>query len=98
MNLIQQALMDKPSLLPGRCVACGDPTVEKHHIVPRGQGGAKGPQAHVCGFGNTSGHHGMAHAGRLHFRWGQGWEILETDTPTKMQDALDMDGWRRARA
>lgn len=63
----------------------------------------------VCGAGNASGCHGKAHDGMLHFRWvesvrrdnrtgevlvGGHLECIETDEPTKYQDALAMDGWR----
>lgn len=67
------------------------------------------PTMTLCGSGSTSGCHGLAHQNRLHFRWvdrrpnaadgivsGAGhWEYLLCDEPTRYQDALDMDGWRR---
>lgn len=31
----------------------------------------------------------------LHERWNDGWELLEVEAPVKLQDALEMDGWRR---
>lgn len=67
------------------------------------------PTVRLCGAGNASGCHGKAHDGMLHFRWvesvrrdnrtgevlvGGHWECIETDEPTKYQDALAMDGWR----
>lgn len=67
------------------------------------------PRCAVCGSGNGSGCHGLAHANRLHFRWvraeqrfnrpappGSGhWEYLLLPEPTKYADALAMDGWGR---
>ncbi|MFR9169859.1 MAG: hypothetical protein ACLVKI_14535 [Gordonibacter urolithinfaciens] len=68
------------------------------------------PTVRLCGSGNASGCHGLAHAGMLHFRWaaaehtdrltgnvlmGGHWEYLLTDEPTKYQAALAMGGWRR---
>ena len=68
------------------------------------------PTVRLCGSGNASGCHGLAHAGMLHFRWasaehtdrrtgnvlvGGHWEYLTTEEPTKYQMALAMGGWRR---
>lgn len=121
------ALMGKPDILNcyGRCVICGAPATNKHHIVPRSAGklfDARGreitkPLALLCGNGNTSGCHGLAHQKRLHFRYverqmeqtfrhekpralygattGGHWEYLVTDTPTKYENALELDGWQR---
>lgn len=76
---IYRPMMGKPSTeTPGRCAVCGRPcNPEKHHIVKRSAGrlfDARGvelkkPTVTLCGFGNTSGCHGLAHSGRLHFRW-----------------------------
>lgn len=49
----------------------------------------------LCGSGNASGCHGKAHANMLHFRnRGGRLEYLETDAPTKYEEALEMGGWR----
>lgn len=98
------------------CCVCGKPATDKHHIVRRGAGRlvvdgreARKPTVRLCGDGNASGCHGLAHANRLHFRWvetictekssgyvttGGHWEYLLSDDPTKYQEALGMDGWR----
>ena len=68
------------------------------------------PTITLCGFGNNlrdpEGRcycHGLTHRRMLHFRWvpvadGVGhWEYLRTDRPTRYQDALAMDGWKRVR-
>lgn len=77
--------MDKPSIDTGTdCAFCGvyvGEHIEKHHIVPRSQGGTKGPTITLCGWGNTSGCHGMVHAHRLHFDWNEEkgcWEYCYT--------------------
>lgn len=111
-------MMGKPSIDNEAhvCCICGKPATDRHHIVRRGAGKlvrdgrevAK-PTVRLCGIGNASGCHGLAHAGMLHFRWaatvsedtrtgivltGGHWEYLLTDEPTKYQAALGMDGWR----
>lgn len=93
VNAYHRELMDKLSLRPGYCVVCGKPYPTGHHVVPRSQGGLKGPVLDLCGSG-TTGHHGMAEDKKLHFRWRDRWEWRETATPTKYEKALAMDGWR----
>lgn len=94
MNLLQKALMDAPSITTPICPFCGKPSTNRHHIVPRSQGGHDGPTIDVCGMGNASGCHGLLHAHKLHLRYRDGWEYLETQEPVKYQTALSMDGWR----
>ena len=94
MNLIQQALMSAPSIVTPVCPFCGRQAQNRHHIVPRSQGGRNGPTVDVCGMGNASGCHGKLHHHTLHVRYQDGWQYLETKQPTKYQDALAMDGWR----
>lgn len=60
----------------GRCMVCGRPANNHHHIVPRSAGeySVEGrrlskPTVLLCGSGNASGCHGLAHQHRLHFRW-----------------------------
>ncbi len=95
MNEFQRALMGMPSIESAVCPFCGMPATNRHHVVPRSQGGKDGPTVTVCGFGNAGGCHGDLHAHRLHLRARDGrWEWLRTDEPTKYERALEMDGWR----
>jgi hypothetical protein len=95
VNEYLRALMDKPSCDPGCCCVCGNPRqLNAHHAVLRSQGGSQGPTITLCGSG-TTGCHGEAHAGRLYFRWDNGWwKYLQTSEPVKYEKALEMDGWR----
>lgn len=120
LNELLLPMMGKPSISfdPPRCAVCGKTwPLNNHHIVRRSAGvlirdgrEVRKPTVMLCGSGNTSGCHGMAHHGRLHFRWrdadgvndlgftawgGGHWEYLLTEGPVKYQDALAMDGWRR---
>ena len=97
MNLYQRQMMNAPSIFSEYCVFCGKPKQSQHHIIPRSQGGSKGPTVSVCGFGNESGCHGLLHAHRLHLRYVNGWQYLLTDEPMKYDSVLDMDGWRNLR-
>lgn len=94
MNLLLAANMEGTDLIGDYCVVCGHTATDRHHVVPRSQGGASGPRLSLCGFGNTSGCHGEAHERRLHFRWRDGWEVLRTE-PMKYEQALDLPGWER---
>lgn len=110
-------LMDGVTIRSDRCAVCGRSPVQMHHVVKRSAGklyrnGIEVPKPllPLCGLGNSSGCHGLAHQGRLHFRWvesdagsegwylthvqGGHWEYLMTDAPVKYLDALKMDGWR----
>lgn len=110
-------LMEGPSVETPRCAVCGRAApLNRHHVVRRGAGvlyrnGVEVPKPTIvlCGSGNASGCHGLAHQNRLHFRWrraewrtgphqvalGSGhWEYLLCDEPTSYLDALAMDGWR----
>lgn len=95
MNELDKALMCAPSIDSMWCPFCGRIATQKHHIVPRSRGGKDGPTVNVCGLGNASGCHGKLHQHRLHLRYTDEWEFLETSEPTKYQDALEMDGWQR---
>ena len=97
MNLLDQALMGKPSIECIWCPFCGRPATNRHHIVYKSRGGKDGPTIAVCGMGNASGCHGKLHQHLLHLRYTDRWEYLETDEPTKYQDALEMEGWRPLR-
>lgn len=94
MDSLCDNLMGHPSIESEMCAFCGRPFTERHHIVPRSHGGAKGPTVTVCGFGNASGCHGLLHSHRLHIRWSDGWEGLYTESPMKESEALERDGWR----
>ena len=94
---LTSAMLDKPSVKQGRCCVCGAPATNNHHVIQKGMGGTKLegriPTLTLCGMGNTCGCHGLAHSGRLHFRWSGEWECLVTKEPTKYGTALAMDGW-----
>ena len=97
MNAMQERLMGKPSVDGPLCAFCGRPARNRHHVVPRSQGGADGPTVAVCGMGNAGGCHGLLHAHMLHVDWDDEagwWRWLRTDEPVKEQDALAMGGWR----
>lgn len=111
-------LMKAPSIETEYCAICGRTwPLNRHHMVKRSAGAfyrdgvlVKPPTITLCGSGNASGCHGLAHQGRLHFRWveadagREGWyithvkgghlEYLLTDEPESYLDALKMDGWR----
>lgn len=96
-------MLDRPTVdTRPICAVCGAPANEQHHPIRRGAGnvyGADGrtarkPTITLCGFGNTSGCHGKAHDGRLHFRFTDRWECLETEEPIDRLTALGLDGWR----
>ena len=110
VNALLLPMMGKPSVKADRCLVCGAASpLDQHHVVPRSAGKAydgsgrelRKPTLTLCGPGNAGGCHGAAHDHRLHFRWAAGkdgggrWEALLTDEPTKYQDALEADGWRR---
>lgn len=67
--------MQAPSYISDRCFICGKRATNKHHMVKRSAGELyidgrklKKPEITLCGSGCT-GHHGLAHEGKLHFRW-----------------------------
>lgn len=107
MNELKRFLLGKPDLIRPWCVACGsnghsmlEPLrIEGHHAIPKGMGGLPPelereiPLLSLCGWGNECGCHHDVHAGLLHFRWVGWWQCLQTEFPTKYQDALAMDGW-----
>lgn len=99
MNEYQKAMMSLPSIESAICPFCGKPAAERHHIVPRSQGGTKGPTITVCGFGNTSGCHGLLHSHHLHLKPdGKGWwQWIRTPKSTKYDTALKMSGWKPVR-
>ena len=94
MNELQKRMFHAPSFYASECPFCGRPTTNRHHVIPRSQGGHDGPTIDVCGMGNASGCHGKLHAHLLHLRYTDDWQWIETKEPTKYQDALAMDGWQ----
>lgn len=104
MPLMWRDLMDAPSIKADCCVVCGrNRPLNQHHIVPRSAGKlfdengreiAK-PTVTLCGNGNTSGCHGKAHSGLLHFRYRDGLEYLMPGSPCDRLTALGLEGWRR---
>lgn len=87
----------------GLCAVCGTPATNLHHVVRRGAGRwiadgreVRKPLVRLCGDGNLSGCHGLAHANRLHFRWNEAkgrWEFRVFPEPIRYQDALEAEGW-----
>ena len=84
------------------CMVCKRRGIlNNHHAVPRSAGELyqrgvkqKKPLITLCGSGNTSGCHGKAHQGLLHFDFRDGmWWFLMLDEPVDRLTALDMDGW-----
>lgn len=113
-------LMDGVTIKSDRCAVCGRSPVQMHHVVKRSAGklyrnGIELPKPclPLCGLGNASGCHGLAHANRLHFRWvtadagadgwylthvdGGHWEYLLAEEPVNYLTALSMDGWKPLR-
>ena len=97
-------LMDAPTIRADHCIVCGATfPLNQHHIVPRSAGKLYSPSGReivkptitLCGYGNASGCHGKAHAGRLHFRYKGRLQYLETE-PCDRLTALEKEGWRNA--
>lgn len=98
VGLFYERLLDKPSIVDTDfCAICGRPAIDKHHVIKKGMGGysketeKRIPQMRLCGFGNTSGCHGLMHKGRLHVYWDEsmgGWVFWVSPEPMK-----DFDAW-----
>lgn len=104
MDPVLWPLMDGQTIATDHCVICGRRwPLNQHHVVYRSQGQlvrdgrkVRKPTLTLCGSGNASGCHGLAHHHRLHFRYEDGhWLYLKTDEPVKYLQALEMDGWAR---
>lgn len=81
----------------GRCSVCGRPASNRHHVVQKGIGGtareAEIPTVLLCGMGNASGCHGLAHQRRLHLNFdGTDWLYRITDEPMADEDAWEDRG------
>jgi len=98
MNAFLRRLLDKPSVIgSGRCAVCGRPSSNNHHVIQKGMGGVgretekRIPLIELCGNGNVSGCHGLAHSGILHLYWEEGmggWVFWRSPEPMK-----DFDAW-----
>lgn len=97
LNDLTAPMLGRPSLHSPYCVVCGKPATNQHHVIIKGMGGSRRqiPTVSLCGMGNTSGCHGLAHSMRLHFRYRKGWECIIMPEPCDYQTALESDGWRR---
>lgn len=97
LNDLTAPMLGRPSLHSPYCVVCGAPATNQHHVIIKGMGGSKRqiPTVSLCGLGNTSGCHRLAHAMRLHFRYTDTWEYIILPKPTNYADALECEGWRR---
>ncbi len=98
-------LMRAEEVRQGFCCVCGRTApLNQHHLVRRSAGklfrdGEELPKPTVtlCGSGNTSGCHGLAHSYRLHFRMGIGGLQYIVTEPMKYSKALKMRGWKPIR-
>ena len=100
-NKYRENLLDRPSVKGDRCVVCGRFANNNHHVIPKGMGGipksleSRIPTLVLCGQGNVSGCHGLAHQKKLHLNWSDGlggWVWLIT--PNAMDDEF---AWQRHR-
>lgn len=103
MDAYQRELMDKPSV-PRQpyCPVCGKAgALTEHHIVPRSQGGKRGPTIYLCGDG-TTGCHGLAEDNKLHFYYEDNfltddppqWMWVMFPSETKVDDPWSVAGWK----
>ena len=116
LSIFEEGLLDRPCVVPedGACAVCGRPATDLHHVVPKRMGGMSGeverrvPLIALCGSGNLSGCHGMAHSHHLHFAWDEGrggWLYLVTDESMpdwwawekSSEEFLPLPAWERGR-
>ena len=91
---LYRPLMDGVSIKAPYCCVCGKRwPLNYHHVVKRSAGNIyrngvamPKPVLPLCGQGNTSGCHGLAHHEMLHFRW-----VTENDR--RFCDYTVMDSW-----
>ena len=97
MNEYQRELYALDHVETVLCAVCRSKrATNRHHVVPRSQGGTNGCTITLCGNGNISGCHGLAHNHYLHFRANNGeLEYLLTCEPMKDESAYKLDGWRK---
>lgn len=94
-----RALEELPSVDVPWCIVCGKTgQLNWHHDPWKSETRGAHVTIPLCGFGNTSGCHGEAHALKLHFRNNDGrWEFLRLDRPLRYERAIEIDeGWRAA--
>ena len=102
------SMVGAPSVHKPYCVVCGRTSpLNQHHPIRRGAGNLYGrdgrqapkPTLTLCGSGNTSGCHGLAHQNRLFFDWdGERWLYLVVEEPVSHSAALSIKGWKPIRA
>lgn len=74
------SLMGMPHVKRDKCVICGKPKHDNHHLVEKGMGGGSrtmhigihmllSPEFSVCGFGNTCGCHRDFHCHLYKVKW-----------------------------
>lgn len=67
----ERKLLGLPSYVSPYCLCCGEKATNQHHVIQKGMGGRTKtiekliPTVSLCGFGNASGCHGLAHSGHL---------------------------------
>lgn len=75
----ERELLGLPSYVSQYCLCCGDIATNQHHVIQKGMGGrCKAierliPTVSLCGFGNASGCHGLAHSGGLRIWYDGEW-------------------------
>lgn len=87
-NEWERGLLGKPSVCVDECAVCGRKATNHHHVIIKGMGGTSPeiereiPTITLCGMGNASGCHGLAHKHKLHFGFdSRGWVYLYTKEP-----------------
>lgn len=81
---VRRVILDRAK---GRCEGCGRPIpddVNIHHRQYVSRGGESFPEngLALCGMGNTSGCHGLAHSGAL--GTARGWSVHSWDNPVEI--------------
>lgn len=98
-------LMQAEEVRQGFCCVCGRTApLNQHHLVRRSAGKLfrngeelEKPTITLCGNGNASGCHGLAHSYRLHFRMKDGGLQYLITEPMKYSKALKLHGWKPIR-
>ena len=69
-NALSELLLDKPSALSMRCVICGRPATDKHHVIQKGMGGvSKEMEKRIPKVSLCRSCHNRVHSKHLHFGW-----------------------------
>lgn len=97
---LYQPLMKGVTIKSDRCCICGKIGVQMHHVVKRSAGNMyisgvriHRPKLPLCGLGNSTGCHGLAHHNMLHFRW-----VEEYGNGNKFCDYTRLDSWVKGAA